>query len=183
MSSPLGNPRLVILDRDGVLNHEGPGGYVMAVADWRWQSGALQALKHLGRGRQLMVATNQSCVGRGLTTAEDIDAVHAHFLTTVHAADAHVDGIFVCPHLPDAGCACRKPAPGLLLQALQSAGVKPDEALFVGDAVTDFQAAQAAGVRFALVRTGKGAASEASGLISGAPVFDDLMAVALGVRG
>ncbi len=165
----------VILDRDGVLNVEAAGGWVLRVEDWRWQDGALAALEVLGRGRTLSVATNQSCIGRGLVDAHAIEAVHAFMRSEARAT---LSGVFCCPHAPGEGCSCRKPEPGLLLQALAEAGTPPDRAVFVGDSPTDLEAARRAGVTPILVRTGKGRATESMAAAAGVAVFDDLLAFA-----
>lgn len=170
----------VILDRDGVLNVEAAGGWVTRVADWRWQEGALAALALMVQdGRTLSVATNQSCVGRGVVDAATVAAVHQHMRSESGAALAHV---FCCPHHPDAGCPCRKPRPGLLLQAVAATGIAPEHTLFVGDSATDLQAARAAGVTPVLVRTGKGRATEADPSAVGVAVFDDLTSLAHSLR-
>jgi D-sedoheptulose 7-phosphate isomerase len=138
----------VLLDRDGVLADEDADG-------WRWIDGAAAALRHLlDAGLRVGVATNQSVIGRGLLTEEGLAALHREHL-------AALDFVLHCPHLPDAGCRCRKPAPGLLEEAARRWQVPAGAILFVGDALTDLQASRAAGTRFALVRTGKGARTEA----------------------
>jgi D-glycero-D-manno-heptose 1,7-bisphosphate phosphatase len=150
--------RHVILDRDGVLNREAPGGgWVHRAEDWQWEPGALEALKVLSRaGLGLSVATNQSGVGRGVFTVEDVDAVHERMLAEAAAAGVTIDAVFFCPHAPRHRCRCRKPAPGLIEHAVARAGVPVDDIVAVGDALRDLEAAQAAGVRAVLVRTGKG---------------------------
>ena len=160
----------VILDRDGVLNVEVAGGWVLRPERWVWEDGAQEALAVLaGCGVTLTVATNQSCVGRGMVDLAAIEAVHARMI-----AEAGVEfaGVFVCPHAPDEGCSCRKPEPGMLLQAL--GGTSPERAVFVGDSATDLEAARRAGVTPVLVRTGKGRGVDPEG----AAVFDDLLAFA-----
>ncbi len=154
--------RHVILDRDGVLNWEPPdGGYVMRPQHFRWLPGALEALAALRRaGLRLSVATNQSAVGRGLMTAAELEAVHAHMLAEAAAAGAAIDEVLVCPHAPHAGCGCRKPAPGLIEAAVARSAVPASETLGVGDAERDLDALQGAGVVAVLVRTGKGRRTE-----------------------
>lgn len=169
----------VILDRDGVLNVEAAGGWVLRVADWRWQPGALEGLELLGRGgRTLSVATNQSCIGRGVVDAAAIDAVHTHMRASAAAAGAPLAGVYCCAHAPETGCSCRKPEPGLLLRAIADFGTAPGRAVFVGDSTTDLDAARRAGITPVLVRTGKGRATEASAAALGVAVFDDLLSFA-----
>lgn len=179
MRSPV-SVRHVIFDRDGVLNAEPPdGGYVTDWTQWRWLPGALEGLAMLGsEGVCISVATNQSCVGRGLVTRGELDDIHARMVDEATQAGAVIDHVLVCPHAPAQGCACRKPAPGLLLEALEASGIPRHATIAVGDDVRDLQAAKSAGIPAALVRTGKGSLAEAS--ITGAevPVFDDIRAFA-----
>lgn len=184
--------RHVILDRDGVLNCEPPdGGYVIRPQHFRWLPGALAALAALGRaGIRLSVATNQSAVGRGLMTTAELEAVHAHMLAEAATAGAAIDEVLVCPHAPDAGCGCRKPAPGLIEAAVARSRVPASETLGVGDAARDLEALQAAGVAAVLVRTGKGRRTEerfraaeaasrtGAGGVPPVAIYDDLEALA-----
>ncbi len=168
----------VILDRDGVLGVEAPGGWVLRVEDWRWQDGALEALAMLSRGRTLSVATNQSCIGRGLVDAAGVEAVHASMIAGAADVGATVAGVYCCPHAPREGCSCRKPEPGLLHQAIADAGTSPDRSVFVGDSAKDLEAARRAGVTPILVRTGKGRVTESGSAAAGVAVFDDLLSFA-----
>jgi len=174
--------RHLILDRDGVLNQEAPrGGYILQPQEFQWLPDALEALALLRRaGVRLSVATNQSAVGRGLMTAADLDAIHARMRREATAAGATLAAVFACPHAPDAGCGCRKPAPGLILQAITASGIDPAHTLLAGDDLRDLQAAQAAGIRAALVRTGKGAQTERGAATSAmdVAVYDDLLQLA-----
>ncbi len=148
----------VLLDRDGVLNVERAGIAVTEAAHWLWIDGSRAALaKLLAAGRRVAIATNQSIVGHGLVTPAEVDALHHQVLAEVAA----LDFVLYCPHARDSACSCRKPAPGLLEEACARWGVAPAEVLFIGDALTDLEASRAASTRFALVRTGKGAATEA----------------------
>ncbi len=140
------------LDRDGVLNDD--RGYVHRVADFHWLPGAVQACKRLqDAGYALVVVTNQSGVARGMYTLDDVDTLHAHLRRELAAAGVAPTGIYCCPHLPTAevaayrlDCNCRKPKPGLLLQAMAEHGLDPSQSLLVGDRASDVQAGQAAGV-------------------------------------
>lgn len=173
--------RHLILDRDGVLNYEAPPpGFVLAPGDFRWLPGALEALAMLHRaGIRLSVATNQSGVGRGLMTARALEAVHTRMLADTVAAGGALDAVLCCLHAPDEGCACRKPAPGLIAQAVERSGIAADRTLVVGDDERDLRAAERAGVRAALVRTGKGRRTEGQLRAGdGTAVYDDLAALA-----
>ena len=170
----------VILDRDGVLNHEAPdSGYVRTPEGFRWLAGALEGLALLrGAGVRISIATNQSGVGRGLMSLEQLEAVHDKMRSEAARAGGAIDAVFFCPHAPDAGCACRKPAPGLIQAAVASAGISAADTLVVGDDRRDLEAAQRAGVAAVLLRTGKGARNEPLVRDLDVPVYDDLPAVA-----
>jgi D-glycero-D-manno-heptose 1,7-bisphosphate phosphatase len=169
----------VILDRDGVLNRERTdGGYVCDWSQWHWLPGAIEGLAMLGAaGIRLSIATNQSCVGRGLISRADLDALHARVLDEAGRQGVVIADMLVCPHAPDRGCGCRKPAPGLLRKAIKASGARWNEVIAVGDDLRDLQAAQAANLRAVLVRTGKGRATEAA---AARPIiaFDNLRAFA-----
>jgi D-glycero-D-manno-heptose 1,7-bisphosphate phosphatase len=177
--------RHLILDRDGVLNEEPPdGGYVCDPDAFRWLPGVLEALARLrAAGVRLSVVTNQSCVGRGILTAEGLARVHARMSRDAAAAGGALDAIFCCPHAPDAGCACRKPAPGLVHAAIRESGIDPRATLLVGDADRDLAAGRSAGIAVALVRTGKGRATERTLSDPRPPVFDDLASVVAALAG
>lgn len=166
----------VVLDRDGVLNVESPdGGYVKDWSQWQWMPGALEGLSMLSTaGICVSVATNQAGVARGIVNQADLDVIHAH-MTQIAARGGGVIGrVFVCPHSPESGCNCRKPAPGLLIQAIEATGIPRQTTIAVGDDLRDVEAAWAANVSVALVRTGKGCLTEALIVGRGVPVFADL---------
>jgi D-glycero-D-manno-heptose 1,7-bisphosphate phosphatase len=171
--------RHVILDRDGVLNEEAPArGYITRPEAWRWVPGSLEALAALTRaGVRVSVATNQSGIGRGIMTPQDLDAVHGRMLSEAAAAGGRIDALFTCPHAPGAGCDCRKPAPGLIKAAVEASGVPAAQTLVVGDDDRDLDAARGAGVAAALVLTGKGRAAGAALSSDTVPVYDDLNAL------
>ena len=173
----------VILDRDGVLNEEAPSsGYVLRPQDFHWLPGSLEALALLRRtGVRISVATNQSAVGRGLMTLENLEAVHARMRADAAARGGALDAIFFCPHEPAQECSCRKPAPGLILAALNAAEpvISAANTLVVGDDTRDLEAAARAGVRAVLVRTGKGRRTELQlGEGNAVPAYDNLLALA-----
>lgn len=168
--------RHVILDRDGVLDVErSDGGYIEDWSQWRWIPGALEGLAALTHAHAyLSVATNQAGVGRGLIAPDALAEIHRRMLEESARAGAAIQHVFVCPHAPDRGCACRKPAPGLLLDAIEAAGIPACATVLVGDDLRDVQAARAAGVAPVLVRTGKGGIAEAALARADVPVFGDL---------
>jgi D-glycero-D-manno-heptose 1,7-bisphosphate phosphatase len=153
---------------------------VKSVDEWRPIAGSLEAIACLvGAGFRVVVVSNQSGLARGLFDRDALAAIHAEMERQIAAAGGRIEAIFFCPHAPDEGCRCRKPAPGLLDDVAQSLGTSVSGAPLVGDKADDLEAARRAGCEPILVRTGKGAATEwaAEGL-SGALVFDDLRAVA-----
>lgn len=168
--------RHVILDRDGVLNVERTdGGYIENRSQWRWIPGALEGLRMLcTAGVHISVATNQAGVGRGLIARDELHAIHECMITEAARSGGVISRVFVCPHSPDDGCDCRKPAPWLLLRAMEAARISANATVAVGDDLRDLEAARAAGVAPVLVRTGKGRLSEAAVARSRVPVFDDL---------
>lgn len=154
-------PRHVILDRDGVLNVELSTGWLASISEWKWEHGALEGLSLLAHHDvPVSIATNQSGIGRGLVSADDVDDVHAWLTTQLTDLGVRLVGIFVCPHAPEELCACRKPKPGLVTQALEAAGVDAAFSVLIGDAGRDLVAAHEARVEALLVRTGKGATVE-----------------------
>lgn len=173
------NHRLVILDRDGVINEERVD-YVRSLEQWRPLPGSLEAIARLCHaGLAVAVATNQSGVGRGLMSARALEAIHARMRTAVRAAGGELAGVFHCPHAPEENCRCRKPLPGLLKQIENAVGLPVAGEYMVGDSMRDLEAAVAAGARPVLVRTGFGAATERElPRKSAVAVFDDLAAFA-----
>jgi len=146
----------VILDRDGVINRD-RADYVKTPAELDFLPGSLEAIAALTQaGYGVVVATNQSGVGRGLLSEEDLATIHAKLATAVRTAGGELLGVFVCPHAPEAGCECRKPQPGLLRQIAAWAGIDLAGVPVVGDAARDLEAAQSVGALPILVRTGHG---------------------------
>jgi D-glycero-D-manno-heptose 1,7-bisphosphate phosphatase len=149
--------KLIVLDRDGTLNPD-PEDYLRGPEQWHPLPGALEAVARLNQGGwRVVIATNQSGLGRGLFDVATLNAVHARMHKLMAAAGARVDAVFFCPHSPEDGCDCRKPHPGLLLQIAQRFGVAPLQMLAVGDSVRDAQAAASAGCEPHLVLTGQSA--------------------------
>jgi len=177
--------RHVILDRDGVLNREAPeSGYVRAPAEFHWLPGALEGLAVMRRaGLRLSVATNQSGVGRGLMSLEQLAAVHARMQAEAAAHGGALDAVLVCPHAPEDACACRKPAPGLIEAAIARSGIAAAESIVVGDDQRDLEAARRAGVAAALVRTGKGRQTEERLSGNAVSTYDDLLQLARAIAG
>lgn len=168
----------IFLDRDGVIIAN-RADYVRSWADVEIYPQALAALARLrGSGYKLIIVTNQSPIGRGILSRAQVDEINARLLGEIEAAGGAVAGVYVCPHHPEAGCDCRKPRPGLLLQAAREHQIDLGSSLLVGDALSDLQAGLAAGVgRVALVRTGRGALQETApeaAQMAPFPVYDTL---------
>jgi D-glycero-D-manno-heptose 1,7-bisphosphate phosphatase len=172
------SPRLVVLDRDGVINRESPD-FIRSPTEWVPIPGSLEAIAALTRGGfQVVVATNQSGVGRGLFTAAMLTTIHDHMRRQIEHAGGKLAGIFVCPHHPDECCECRKPRPGLLRQIERQFACSLAAQPVVGDSERDIRAAQAVGARSILVRTGNG--REAEKMLrpdDRVQIFDDLAGV------
>jgi D-glycero-D-manno-heptose 1,7-bisphosphate phosphatase len=170
----------VILDRDGVLNHQVEvSGYVREPSEFHWLPGALEGLAILrGAGVRLSVATNQSGVGRGLMSLEQLKAVHRQMQAVASHHGGALDAVLFCSHAPQAQCQCRKPGPGLILTAVAQANIPAAETLVIGDDQRDVEAAWRAGVKAALVRTGKGRQTEELLRRRGVPAYDNLLQLA-----
>jgi D-glycero-D-manno-heptose 1,7-bisphosphate phosphatase len=169
----------LLLDRDGTLNVE-RADYVREPEALQILPGVLEALARAAQWQvPVLVLTNQSCVGRGLVAPQMLDAIHAHLRAQVEAAGGRIDGFFVCPHHPDAGCACRKPRPGLLLQAATAFGLDLGQCIFIGDSSTDLQAAHAAGCPAIYVGTGRQGPTPGHPVLTGAVTVATSLAAAL----
>jgi D-glycero-D-manno-heptose 1,7-bisphosphate phosphatase len=151
----------LFLDRDGVII-ENRSNYVRSWADVSFLPGALEALARVSKlAYRLVIVTNQSVVGREIITQEEAEAINQRLVAEIERSGGRVDGLFMCPHAPDQGCACRKPKPGLLLQAARELSLDLGRSVMIGDALSDIMAGQAAGIpKVTLVRTGRGAVQE-----------------------
>lgn len=152
---------LLVLDRDGVINQDSDD-YIRCVDDWTPIPGSIEAIAELSRaGYRVAIATNQSGLSRGYFGLDELEAIHDRMCHLVEACGGNIAGVFYCPHLPDEGCACRKPATGLL-QAIESElGESVSGCYFIGDSLKDLQAGRAMNCRPALVLTGKGQKTQA----------------------
>ena len=149
----------VFLDRDGVINYN-RNDYVKQWAEFQFLPGALNALSRLSASHLVVVVvTNQSAVGRGLLNILDLEYIHAQMTRIIREHGGRIDRVLYCPHHPQDNCACRKPQPGLLKQAAYALDIDLTRSYLIGDAISDIQAAQAAGCFPLLVLTGRGAAA------------------------
>jgi D-glycero-D-manno-heptose 1,7-bisphosphate phosphatase len=147
--------RYVLLDRDGVINRRIVNGYVTRWKDFTFLPGVLAALRLLREhGYTVLVVSNQSCVGRGLLSWQELQAITRRMLLEVALAGGAINKVYYCPHAPGDECGCRKPRPGLLLKAMEEHQAWPAQIYMVGDSESDMEAAARAGCRSLLVRRG-----------------------------
>ena len=152
--------RLVILDRDGVINQDSDD-FIKAPDEWIPIPGSLEAIGRLSRaGFEVAIASNQSGLGRKLLDEPALEMIHRKMRAAAREFGGDIGKIAYCPHRPDAGCDCRKPKPGLLLTLSRKYGVPLNNVPFIGDSVRDVEAAIAVGARAILVQTGSGAESQ-----------------------
>jgi D-glycero-D-manno-heptose 1,7-bisphosphate phosphatase len=152
------SPKLVILGRDGILNVFRED-HVKAPQEWIPIEGALEAVARLNQaGWHAVIATNQAGIGRGLVDMSSLNAIHQHMMQLLAAAGGRIDAVFICPHVPEDQCACRKPLPGLMRMIGERYGVDDLARVpMVCDTARDVQAAHAAGCEPHVVRTGRAA--------------------------
>ncbi|TAM53442.1 MAG: D-glycero-beta-D-manno-heptose 1,7-bisphosphate 7-phosphatase [Paraburkholderia sp.] len=172
--------KLVILDRDGVINVDSDA-FIKSPDEWVAIPGSLEAIARLNQaGYRVVVASNQSGIGRGLFDMATLNAMHEKMHRAAAAVGGRIDAVFFCPHTAEDQCECRKPKPGLLQMILDRFEIDPATTPVVGDALRDLQAGAALGFPTHLVLTGKGKkALAAGGLPAGTQVHDDLKAFAL----
>lgn len=170
--------KLVILDRDGVINFDSDE-YIKSPAEWRPIPGSLEAIARLNQhGYQIAIATNQTAVARGLIDMRMLNSIHQKLHLSALAVGAHINAIFFCPHAADEFCDCRKPRPGMLTAIGKRFGINLRGVPMVGDALRDMQAAFEVGCSPYLVRTGKGEKTlQTGGLPPGTQVFSNLASV------
>lgn len=169
--------KLIILDRDGVINVDSAL-YIKSPAEWKPIEGSLEAIARLNQaGYRVVVATNQSGVGRGLFDMDTLNAMHEKMHKCLAAVGGRVDAIFYCPHTADEKCNCRKPKPGMFERIAKVYNIDLKGVPTVGDSLRDLQAGSAAGCTPLLVRTGKGDKTVAEGgLPEGTTVHANLAA-------
>lgn len=167
--------KLVILDRDGVVNFDSDQ-FIKNPNEWNPIPGSLEAIALLNQaGFRVVVATNQSGIGRGLFDMAMLNSIHAKMHKMVAQAGGRIDAVFLCPHAADSRCQCRKPKAGLFHDIAARFHIELSTVYAVGDALRDVQAAISAGARPMLVKTGKGLRTlEGGQLPEGVPVFESL---------
>jgi len=154
--SEIENMKLIILDRDGVINHDSPE-YIKSVDEWIPIDGSIDAIARLHKnGFTVVVATNQSGLARGKYDLDDLEAMHEKLTQLVEEQGAELGAIFYCPHHPDDKCKCRKPMPGMVDAIEAEFNISAEGFYFVGDSLRDLQAAKTKGCKPVLVKTGNG---------------------------
>lgn len=171
--------RLLILDRDGVINKDSDQ-YIKSPEEWRPLPGSLEAIALLTQaGYRIVVATNQSGIGRGLFDMATLNAIHNKMHKAVNQAGGRIEAVFFCPDTDASKSPCRKPNPGMFHAIAERFNTPLTNVPAVGDALRDLQAAAAVGARPLLVLTGKGKKTQVDGdLPDGTQTFADLAGVA-----
>jgi len=170
--------KLVVLDRDGVINQDSES-YIKSPEEWIPIPGSLEAIARLNHAAyRIIIVTNQSGLGRGYFDIDAVNRIHRKMRRELSVLGAQIEAIFFCPHAPEAGCACRKPRPGLLVDLASRLGIDMLGIPFVGDSLRDIQAALAVGASPVLVLTGKGqmTINRQPNLRTSVPVRKDLAA-------
>lgn len=154
--------KAVFLDRDGTIIRQVE--LMHSVAELRLLSGVARAINALNKiGFLVVIVTNQPVVARGIVGPEEIDKIHAVLIERLGGKGAHIDGVYFCPHHPEATmskyrlrCRCRKPEPGMILKGLKNLNINPKKSFMIGDALIDVVAGKKAGLKTILVKTGPG---------------------------
>ena len=169
--------KLIILDRDGVINYDSDA-FIKTPDEWKPIPGSLEAIAHLTQaGYRVVVATNQSGIGRGLLDMAMLNAINDKMIKAVVQAGGRIDAMFFCPHTSADKCDCRKPANGMFKEIARRFSMDLKGVPAIGDSLRDLQAAAAVGAKPMLVLTGKGKkTSAAGGLPEGVQTFADLSA-------
>jgi D-glycero-D-manno-heptose 1,7-bisphosphate phosphatase len=168
----------IFLDRDGTINVE--RNYLHRIEDWEWIPGAKEAIRKFKRsGYRVVIVSNQSGIARGMYAPSDVEHLHTFVQQELVSLETVIDAFYYCPHHPDfsGNCSCRKPAPGMLVQASLDLNLDLAQSWMIGDKLIDVQAGSAAGVPSMMVRTGYGVGEqEHIGLKT--LVFDSVLHVA-----
>ena len=148
--------KVVYLDRDGTINHDSPD-YIKSRSEFKFIPGSIEAIRLLtSSGFTSIVITNQSALARKFISSAELDRIHAMMKEAIVSGGGKITDIFFCPHMPNAGCECRKPAPGLLMQAQRKYNIDLPKSIMVGDSAKDIECARNAGCgKAVLVKTGK----------------------------
>jgi len=170
--------RLIILDRDGVINQDSDD-FIKSPEEWHPIAGSLEAIAHLNQAQyRVVVASNQSGIARGLFSIETLNQIHDKMHLMLADLGGKIDAVFFCPHGPDDHCACRKPKPGLFKEIALRLNCDLSKVSAIGDSLRDLQAAYSAGAQTILVKTGKGQKTQqeltAYPHLADTPIYPDL---------
>lgn len=149
-------PETIFIDRDGVINEDSDA-FIKSLKEWQTIPGSIEAIADLSKaGITIIIITNQSGLARSLLTLKDLQEIHQKLIDDVKSQGGKITDIFFCPHGPNDHCDCRKPKPGLLLQAQKKYHLNLNKSYLIGDSYRDLEAGLAAGTKVALTQTGKG---------------------------
>jgi D-glycero-D-manno-heptose 1,7-bisphosphate phosphatase len=166
--------KYVLLDRDGVINHDSDD-YIKSLEEWIPIEGSLEAIALLNKnGFKVAVISNQSGIARGYYSLETLNAMHDKMQRLLAEKGGKIEAIYFCPHSPNANCNCRKPKAGLLKQFSQEKNHPLENIYFIGDSLSDIQAAQAVAAQPLLVKTGKGLKTLSENPLLNIPIFENL---------
>lgn len=165
--------KYLFLDRDGVINQDSEH-YIKSIEEFHFIPGSLEAIVRLSKaGYQIGVATNQSGIARGLYSEQTLNEIHDFMLAQIKSHGGNIHAIHYCKHMPDSGCLCRKPKPGMLHALSQGFCCDSSGVYFLGDRLTDIQAAYAAGCKPVLIRSTMNEANVESAYPE-VPIYDSL---------
>lgn len=176
MQMPSTRKKLIVLDRDGVINEDSTD-YIKDENEWHSIPGSLEAIGRLcSAGFRVVVATNQSGIGRGYLDMDALNRIHCKMRRETMRCGGQIEAVFFCPHAPSANCRCRKPQPGLFEQIASRCNLSMKSIPVIGDALRDIQAALAVGAYPILVLTGKGKQTlkDNRAALTGIPIYSDL---------
>ena len=180
--------KTIFLDRDGVINRNRDNDYVKSWDEFEFLPNSLKAIQLLtDAGYQLIVVTNQACINKGIISSQTLDEIHQQMVREIEEAGGRIHAIYYCPHREDEGCDCRKPKPGMLIQAAHEQTIDLSRTYLIGDSMSDIAAGRQVGCRSLLVLTGHGAKAYQQHIENPAlwgdaypeKVFADLFAAAL----
>lgn len=148
--------KVIFLDRDGTINQDSAA-YIKNWSEFKFLPRSIEALRDLtGAGFVIIVITNQSAIPRGLISPAGLENIHSKMKAAVQSGSGKISDIFFCPHMPEDGCNCRKPEPGLIHQAQKKYHIDLSTAVMIGDSARDIECAHEAGCGYSiLVKTGK----------------------------
>jgi len=168
---------LIILDRDGVINHDSDD-FIKSPAEWEPIEGSLEAIARLNHaGYRVVVITNQSGIARGLLDVDTLTRIHSKMRRMLAQVGGKIESILFCPHRPEDDCSCRKPKDGAYTELASRLRLNLTDVPAVGHTLQDIQAAQTVGARPILVKTGQGERTLREGIPDGVAVYDNLLAV------